>query len=280
MSIHPVSSSLGGEIAAGAATALAEMLAKLRDSLEGAENVRADSLEGRAPSVLRKGDQLVAELLSFAGRQVLKPARVEVLPFLCSFADLLRHSLDVRINVLVQADEECLPWCVDRDALHEALVQLALNASFAMPEGGRLLLSASVDRNSCTEETSLDIADTGTGMSAAVLRRAATPFFTTKEDSPLSGMGLPAVAGFAAQSGGRMVMSSIVGHGTTVTLKLPTVEHPDEARSDSGGRQHVNPRNSVERAGMAIAMDRTPLLNGPRFQRPVGEKEQAHGISE
>lgn len=61
-------------------------------------------------------------------------------------------------------------------------------------------------------------------MDVAVLSMAVTPFFTTKEHSPLSGMGLPAVAGFAAQSGGRMDISSMVGLGTTVTLKLPTFE--------------------------------------------------------
>lgn len=114
------------------------------------------------------------------------------------------------------------------------MTQLALNASAAMPKGGRLVLRASVDRLSCTEGTSLYIVDTGVGMSAAVLRMAVRPFFTTKEGSPLSGMGLPSVAGFAAQSGGGMLISSAVGLGTTVTMMLPTFEGHTEPDSEQG----------------------------------------------
>ncbi|SEB26434.1 Histidine kinase-, DNA gyrase B-, and HSP90-like ATPase [Variovorax sp. YR216] len=116
------------------------------------------------------------------------------------------------------------------------MLQLVMNANTAMPDGGRLLFRASVERHSCTEGTSLEVVDTGTGMSAAILLVAALPFFTTKERSALSGMGLPAVAGFAAQSGGHMDMTSVVGVGTTVTLKLPTferrVEHSSEKVSE------------------------------------------------
>jgi len=220
--------SLDGDIAAGAAAALAEILVAQRKDFIGAQDAPEVQFKGQVPSILRKGDLLVAELLAFAGRQALKPARVEVLPFLCSFAHLLRQSLDVRIDVVVQVDRECLPWRIDRDAMQEALLQLVLNASLAMPEGGRLLFRASVDRLSCTEGTSLDIVDTGIGMSAAVLRMAVRPFFTTKEGSPLSGMGLPSVAGFAAQSGGGMLISSLVGHGTAVTMMLPTFEDHGE----------------------------------------------------
>lgn len=221
MSMQSIPPCLDGGMAVGAAAALTEVLANLRGKLE-----------GLGPSILRKGDVLVAELLSFAARQELKPTRVEVLPFLHSFADLMRHALDVEIDVMVQVDRDCLPWRVDRTALEEALFQLVMNANTAMPDGGQLLFRASVERQSCTEGTSLEVVDTGTGMSAAILRVAALPFFTTKERSPLSGMGLPAVAGFAAQSGGRMEMTSVVGVGTTVTLKLPTFERRVEPSSE------------------------------------------------
>lgn len=168
---------------------------------------------------------LVAAMLSFAGRQTLKPVRVEVLPFLCDFADLLRRTIDVRIDVLVDVDRECRPWHVDMDALREALAQLVLNSVRAMPGGGRLLLRASRDRRESPERTALEVIDNGAGMPHDVLRMADRPFFTTKEHSPMSGMGLPAVAGFAAQSGGTLAMLSRPGRGTSIGMSLPTALH-------------------------------------------------------
>jgi C4-dicarboxylate-specific signal transduction histidine kinase len=75
----------------------------------------------------------------------------------------------------------------------------------------------------------LDVIDNGAGMLPDVLRMADEPFFTTKEDAPMSGMGLPAVAGFATQSGGCMVMSSVSRRGTSIGLSLPTASRDVEA---------------------------------------------------
>ncbi|MET3371360.1 signal transduction histidine kinase [Variovorax boronicumulans] len=224
MSVQTAIPRSDNDIAAGASAALAEVLACLRDQLSSTQNPSGDSIGKMERSVLRAGDLLVANLLSFAGRQPLKAERLEMLPFLCSFADLLRHTLDQRINVLVNVERDCPPWIGDGDALQEALTQLVLNASNAMPKGGRLLLRVSIKKVDRTQEMTLDVIDTGTGMTAAVRHSAMAPFFTTKPNSPQSGMGLPAVAGFAAQSGGRMVISSTVGGGSTVTLKLPIAE--------------------------------------------------------
>lgn len=218
------SSDLRSAIAVGVAAALSEILDALRVETTGADSEHADSATQRR-ALLRKGDRLVAELCCFAGTQVLKPVPLEVLPFLCDFADLLRRTLDARIDVVVEVERECLPWWVDGDALHDALMQLVLNAREAMPAGGRLTFRASVDPVGVSGETLLDIMDTGSGMTAAVLGMAETPFFTTKVGSGLSGMGLPAVGGFAAQAGGRMRISSVEGRGTRVRIALPTIEH-------------------------------------------------------
>jgi len=212
------------DIAMGASLALIEILARVRETSGSEESTDGSSGERMQHSFLRKWDLLAANLLSYAGGQVLDPERVEVLPFLCSFADLLRHTLDESVVVSVEVDQECFPWNVDYEALWEALVQLAANASRAMPEAGRLLLQASVNKSSSARETVFSMTDNGAGMSAAEMQMALTPFFTTKPNSPQSGMGLPGVMGFSVQSGGRMSISSRVGIGTTVTLTLPSVE--------------------------------------------------------
>lgn len=180
--------------------------------------------------LMRQSSSLLtdAALHAFVGSQELKPGLVEVLPFLCDFADLLRHTLDTRINVVVDVDRKCLPWSIDRAALYVALMHLVLNARDAMPAGGRLTIRASADYHNGIKETSLDITDTGSGMPVSVLGMAETPFFNTKVGSRMSGMGLPAVGGFVAQSGGSMRISSVEGRGTTVRIVLPTAERDDD----------------------------------------------------
>ena len=226
-------SGLDGAVAAGAAAAISEVLAHLREICNNVKSKRKPSYSGRSAQLLRNGDRLAARLLAFAERQALRPTRVEVQPFLSAFVELLRRVVDSRIAVEAQVHPDCLPWHVDTEALREALMELVLNASDAMPDGGRLLFRASPCPLNDTEETALDIVDTGAGMAAAVLDMAAAPFFTTKENSPLSGMGLPAVGGFAAQSGGSMSISSAAGRGTSITLRLPTesgVGHSNHTR--------------------------------------------------
>jgi hypothetical protein len=87
----------------------------------------------------------------------LLPERVEVLPFLCSFADLLRHTLDERIEVVVDVDRECPAWVVDRGALEEALMQVVLNSDCAARRIGRFTLWASLDRRSSPQCTLLKV---------------------------------------------------------------------------------------------------------------------------
>ena len=222
MQISPLS--LDTDFAVRVSTALTEVLACVRDRPASAVNSGDSAMAEREPFILGKGENLVAELLAFGGRQALRPERIEVMPFLSSFAEFVRGTLDARIDVVVQVGSDCLPWRLDREALRQALMQLVLNASVAMPNGGRLLFSATDDQLSFNRGTSLDVVDTGTGISTAILEMAPLPFFSTKEDSPLSGMGLPAVAGFVAQSGGFMFIASTVGDGTSIKLKLPVFE--------------------------------------------------------
>jgi hypothetical protein len=108
-------------------------------------------------SGLGDGDLLATVLLAIAGRRTLRPVRVEVLPFLCSFADLLRHTLDERIEVVVDVDRECHAWNVDRGALEDALMQVVLSSGCALRRMGRLTLQASLDRRSSLQGTLLKV---------------------------------------------------------------------------------------------------------------------------
>lgn len=105
----------------------------------------------------RDGDLLATALLSIAGRRTLLPVRVEVMPFLCSFADLLRHTLDRRIEVVVVVDRVCPVWKVDRGALEDALMQVVLSSGCAVRRMGRLTLQASLDRRSNLQSTLLTV---------------------------------------------------------------------------------------------------------------------------
>lgn len=209
------------DLAIGVSAALRELLASMRTLLANGNDAGSSRAPYRQVQALRRGDALAAALVAYAQCQELSPASIEVLPFLSSFANLLWHTLDRRIVVTVDVERDCPALFVDAAALEEALTQIVRNAQSAMPHGGRLVLRGALDRRD-SRLLNLDVIDKGTGMSPDVVERAASPFFTTQEDSPFSGMGLSAVAGFAAQPGGRMAISSTVGRGTTIRMSLPT----------------------------------------------------------
>jgi CheY-like chemotaxis protein len=179
----------------------------------------------------RRGAELTAKLLAFSRRQILQPRAVELQRFLPPLADLLRRTLDARIRIQLDIASDTPPCLADVAQLESALVNLAINARDAMPEGGMLAFGA----RACAEPpegvaaqawrcggVALVVSDTGSGMSEAVLARAFEPFFTTKESGRGTGLGLATVHGFAHQSRGAVTLTSRLGEGTTVTLYLPS----------------------------------------------------------
>ena len=129
----------------------------------------------------------------------------------------------------------------DKAQLETVLVNLVVNARDAMPQGGKLLLSASIEDETpqpMLQETSetgyvrLEVKDSGAGMDAATLAHAAEPFFTTKAAGKGTGLGLAMARGFALQSGGGFSIASSVGVGTTVTMWLPLATAPVETNED------------------------------------------------
>ena len=217
------------EIAARTAKALATLLAEIRETVGRLAQIEegpiANGRSGLMASVLakvRRGDRLASELLAYSGRQQLAPRAVEMLPLLCSLAHLLRGTLDTRIEMTVEVDENCPPCHVDAQALEEALVNLAINARDAMPHGGRLHLAARLAQPASGVPTvALTVFDSGTGMATHTSQCAELPFFSTKANDPLAGLGLAAVEGFVRQSGGSMQLRTSIGTGTSVTLYLP-----------------------------------------------------------
>jgi signal transduction histidine kinase len=173
-------------------------------------------------ALIHRGERLADDLLACSGQQAWEAADVELLPLLASFANLLRGTLDDRIEVSVDVRNACPPCRTDARALEAALQHLAVNARDAMPEGGRLdLLAAPVCFANGSSAVAVVVLDSGHGMTAAVAERAMEAFFSTRPANPLAGLGLTAVAGYARQSGGTVTLETWPGEGTRVTLHLP-----------------------------------------------------------
>jgi signal transduction histidine kinase len=175
-----------------------------------------------------RGATLTKRMLAFARRQELKPATVQLSSLIEGMEDMLRRSLGPTISIEATVDATLPPVLVDPHQFELALLNLALNARDAMPEGGRLTIAAHRDEGAALvaglsggEFVCILIADSGLGMDKQTLKRAVEPFFTTKGVGKGTGLGLPMVHGLVVQSGGAMQIASQVGVGTCIRLWLP-----------------------------------------------------------
>ncbi len=179
-----------------------------------------------------RGANLTKRMLAFARRQELSPEAVDAAQLVGGMAEMLRRSLGPAIEIAMQFETDLALIRVDPNQLELAILNLALNARDAMAQGGRLTIAArarlaeagNVQGLDPGEYVCLTVADTGTGMDEVTLKRAAEPFFTTKEVGKGTGLGLSMVYGLAAQSGGIARVSSSLGAGTTVELWLPVAD--------------------------------------------------------
>jgi PAS domain S-box-containing protein len=174
---------------------------------------------------------LTHRLLAFARRQPLVPKVVDVNQLVVSLEDLLRRTIGETIDLEIIALDNL--WCTlcDPNQLESALLNLAINARDAMPDGGKLVIATSNVRldNVAANPSALapgdyiciGVTDTGTGMSAEVAARAFDPFFTTKPIGQGTGLGLSMIYGFARQSNGHATIDSKLDQGTSVKLYLP-----------------------------------------------------------
>ena len=169
-----------------------------------------------------KAAALTGQLLAFARRQPLQPEMIEVNALIRDMTDLLDRTLGERIEVTTALAPMSCTVEADRAQLESALLNIAVNARDAMPEGGQLdIRTAAVVDAERGEMIALSVGDSGSGMDEDTLARAFEPFFTTKMTGKGTGLGLSQVYGFASQSGGDVRIDSTLGRGTTVTLLLP-----------------------------------------------------------
>jgi two-component system NtrC family sensor kinase len=208
-----------------------------------------------------RGESLTRQLLAFSRRQMLTPAVIDLTQRLAEIEDMLTRSLrdDITMEVVVP-DGSCAVK-VDPSELELALLNLAVNARDAMPNGGTLRITVRpvVLKGKATEEglsgdfVAIRVADTGSGIPPDILSHVFEPFFTTKEIGKGTGLGLSQVYGFAKQSGGTATVTSTVGRGTAITLYLPrTQELP--APSTEPMKAEAAPR----RAGTALVVEDSP----------------------
>lgn len=179
-----------------------------------------------------RGAELCQRILAFSRRQHLSPEGIAVNELLSGMEELLRRTLGGNAEVRLEMAPELMPVVVDRGQLENAILNLALNAHDAMPNGGTLSIRSAAftaDENFAAQRGDvkagefvvIEVSDTGQGMTPDVAARAFEPFFTTKETGKGSGLGLAMVYGFLKQSGGHVRIYSETGVGTSVKLYLP-----------------------------------------------------------
>jgi PAS domain S-box-containing protein len=231
-----------GQLTGGIAHDFNNLLTVLSGSLQLLETeCRSDSGQELIASALRsvgRGAELTGKLLAFARRQRLLPRSVDVAALFADVSAMLRRTLGDAIRMETDLAQPLPDVYVDPGQLEAALVNLALNARDAMPQGGTIRLGARHAPIGATgaepevpagDFVRISVSDTGRGMAAETLERATEPFFTTKGAGRGSGLGLSMVYGFVRQSGGGLRIESAPGSGTRVILYLPTARDRPQA---------------------------------------------------
>ncbi|MBL8703445.1 MAG: PAS domain-containing protein [Rhodospirillales bacterium] len=222
----------------GQSDLLAADLAHSAEQREMAETINAAA---------RRGAELTRQLLAFARRQSLQPARINLHALIEGLLPILRRALGATIEIRAIASPEPLPCLADQAQLEAAVLNLAINARDAMGKSGVLTIetsSAVLDEHYVASHPDatpgayavISVTDTGHGMTQEVIAQAFEPFFTTKPVGQGTGLGLSMVYGFVRQSGGHAKIYSEVGRGTTVKLYLPRTDSADPiaAAQDAG----------------------------------------------
>ena len=226
-----------GQLTGGIAHDFNNLLTVILGNLASVEESLRDQPEhykavGTAMNAARRGADLTRRLLAFSRRQTLQPCLLSPRQQLPEIAELLKRTLGASIELETATDEAVWTIQVDPGQLTNAVLNLAINARDAMPDGGRLRIEArnvTLDRAYAGrypdvvpgDYVRLTVADTGTGMTPEVLEQAFEPFFTTKGLGAGTGLGLSMVYGFVQQSGGHVRIRSQLGGGTSVELYLP-----------------------------------------------------------
>lgn len=231
-----------GQLAGGVAHDFNNLLAVIVGNLEMVLDDEAEPGSSRelvleAVRAARRGADLTRRLLSFSRQQALQPAVVDVDQVITNMCQVLRRVIDETIRVDVRMAPNLPRIRIDVGLLDNALLNLAINARDAMPQGGTLTIEvdgvvapgASIPAGWALAPgpyVRVTVSDTGFGMTQDVAARALEPFFTTKPVGRGTGLGLSMVYGFVKQSGGQMLLDSTPGEGTAVALLFPATDAP------------------------------------------------------
>lgn len=232
------------------------------------EDEQERALLGEALDASNLGAQLTSQLLAFSRNQALTPRAVDLNDLVQAMMPILARTLGSQVKVETMLANDLRQTLTDPGQIESAILNLAINARDAMPDGGTLSITT---RNTFLEAdyvatqvdlkpgpyVALCVTDTGHGMASDVVERAFEPFFTTKGPGGGSGLGLSMVYGFAKQSGGHLAIYSEVSHGTTVSLYLP--------QSSDGA---MLPRATVPPRSSDIALEKILVVeDDPRVRR-------------
>ena len=214
---------LTGGIAHDFNNILAIIVGNVDRAMRGIDNPdRALGALANAMEASQRAAGLTEQLLAFARKQPMEVQTHDLNIVVGELAKLMALTVGTQAELDLRLAEEALLVDVDRNQLEAALINLAVNARDAMPDGGRLTISTAA---AGPGEVVVRVADTGTGMDAKTLERATEPFYTTKPVGRGTGLGLSQVYGFATQAGGRLDIASEPGEGTVVAITLRRRQH-------------------------------------------------------
>ncbi|MBR1154368.1 PAS domain-containing protein [Bradyrhizobium sp. JYMT SZCCT0428] len=207
-----------------------------------------------------RGASLTQRLLAFARQQDLRAISVDLRSLIQDMTNLLERSLGPRVEVRLDIKDGLPPARIDPNQLELAILNLAINARDAMPDGGPIDIR--LDEQKITGDAvltpgrylRLSVVDTGTGMTSETLERAIEPFFSSKPLGKGTGLGLSMVHGLAVQLGGALRLASAVGKGTTATLMLPVATAAPEVEAPAPATQ------GTRRSAVILFVDDDPLI--------------------
>jgi nitrogen-specific signal transduction histidine kinase/ActR/RegA family two-component response regulator len=241
----------------------ASLIERRADDPEAVKRLARSVLDASA-----RGSSITRRLLTFTRRDELRAEAFDAVALIRGLREVLALTLGAGISVRVELPEALPSVRADKNLVETALLNLATNARDAMPRGGTLTLGAYADIiGDATKAPAqlqpgayirFEVTDTGEGMDAATLARAAEPFFTTKPRGQGTGLGLSIARGFAEQSGGALALASERGHGTKISIWLPQAPVVDAVVSSKGAGEtepHV-----LGDAPRVLVVDDDPLI--------------------
>jgi len=222
-----------------------------------------DRLIDGAMQGAQRGASLTQRLLAFARRQALEPRPVDMAELVRGMHDLLRRSIGPAVHMQLDLPAGLPPARADANQIELALLNLAVNARDAMPDGGTLTVALDLDTTDATQDLAagryirLIVEDSGHGMDGDTLKRAIEPFFSTKEVGKGTGLGLSMIHGLALQLEGALRLFSEPGRGTRAELWLPAAD----GAAASAASEPVAPDQPVKRRGVLLFVDDDFLIS-------------------